>query len=163
MGVISKTGTWGSRLEASPNGLRVRGPADPFVEAMQSTRDNYDRLALATRALRKDPDCIEANLLVASRCDDVDLSMAYLNVAVEAGERLWNSAEVDDVVAGDWLSVPGARPWMQAIKALGEAQESIGDVDAARETYGRLLAMDPIDFHGVQAGLDRIAVAGPTP
>lgn len=156
MGQVLEPGVWGSRLARVPGGLRQRGPADPYVEAMRSTRSERDRLVLATRALRKDPDCIEANLVVAAHCRDEDMRLAYLNIAVEAGDLMWLSPGVRSVVGSDWAAVPGALPWLQAIKALGEAAERAGDVETAQDCYGRLLEMDPADGQCARAGMDRV-------
>ena len=156
---VVASAAWGSRLERAPGGMRPRGPADPYVAAMRSARSERDRLVLATRALGKDPDCIEANLVVASHCRDEELRLAYLNIAVEAGDLMWLSPGVRCVVGSDWAAVPGALPWLQAIKALGDAAEQAGDVDTARDCYGRLLEMDPADRQGARAGMDRVCAA----
>ncbi|WP_158747675.1 tetratricopeptide repeat protein [Acidisphaera sp. L21] len=141
MGVVIQGAEWGSRLELGAEGLRQRGPADPFVEAMNRTTDEADRLAIATRALRRDPDCIEANLVVAAACQDEELRLAYLNIAVEAGAALWGFVEDKCNLA----AVHGARPWFQAIKALGDALAEAGDHSSAADCFDRLLKLDPGD------------------
>lgn len=81
----------------------------------------YDRLVLATRALRKDEDCIEARLVVAAHCDDIELRLLHLSVAVETGETTWRSSAVRLVVGEDHGIVPGSLPWVRNLKALGDA------------------------------------------
>ena len=153
MGAVIETEHWRSRLYIAPGGLRRRGPADPFVAAMKRSGTKTDRLFLATRALRRDPDCIEANLVVAAACQDEEMRLAYLNIAVEAGEELWGAVEGKCNLG----AVHGAQPWLQAIKALGEALAEAGDVESAADCFGRLLELDPADGHGAGAARDGLA------
>jgi tetratricopeptide (TPR) repeat protein len=152
MGVVINTELWTSRLAVTPGGLRQRGPADPLVDAMKEAGTDADRLLLATRALRRDPDCIEANLVVAAACRDEEMRLAYLNIAVEAGEDLWGA------VSGkcNLTAVAGAQPWFQAIKALGAALAEAGDLEAAADCFDRLLQMDPADSLKASAARERL-------
>jgi hypothetical protein len=154
MGVVVESTAWAPRMERVPDGLRMRSPADPFVEAMERRQTPYDRLVLATRALRRDEDCIEARLVVASHCDDIELRLLHLNMAVEAGETTWGSAAVRLVVGEDLGAVPGALPWLRSLKALGDALEEAGEAAAARSYYERLLGVDPADKQGVRVSLE---------
>lgn len=154
MGVVVESSAWASRMERVPGGLRMRGPADPFVEAMARRQKPYDRLVLATRALRKDEDCIEARMVVAAHCEDIELRLLHLNIAVEAGETTWGSAAVRLVVGEDLGAVPGALPWLQSLKALGDALDEAGDAESARVCYERLLELDPADGQGVAVKLE---------
>ena len=153
MGMVIETEHWRSRLDIAPGGLRQRGPADPFVAAMKRSGTKADRLLLATRALRRDPDCIEANLVVAAACQDEEMRLAYLNIAVEAGEELWGAVEEKCNLG----AVHGAQPWLQAIKALGEALAEAGDVESAADCFGRLLKLDPADRQGARAAQEEMA------
>lgn len=154
MGVVVESNAWASRMERVPGGLRLRSPADPFVEAMARLQTPHDRLVLATRALKRDEDCIEARLVVASRCADLELRLLHLNIAVEAGERTWGSAPVRLVVGDDLGAIPGALPWLRSLKALGDALDEAREADAARTCYERLLEVDPADGQGVRASLE---------
>ena len=100
--------------------------------------------------------------MVAAHCRDEDMRLAYLNIAVEAGDLMWLSPGVRSVVGSDWAAVPGALPWLQAIKALGVAAEQAGDAETARDCYGRLLEMDPSDRQGAKACMERVGAA-PSP
>ena len=119
-------------------------------------RTSFDRLFLATRALRKDPDCIEANLYLGVRSKDDDHGLTLLNIAVEAGDLLWGAAEQQGLAGPDWSAVPGAAPWLDSIMELGHALARAGERDCARESYDRLLAMDPSDSRGARAAKERI-------
>ena len=56
---------------------------------MAEITDTDERLFLACRALRRDEDCIEANLIVATAQKKQETRLCYLHIAVEEGERLW--------------------------------------------------------------------------
>lgn len=156
MGVVVEVPVWGSSLSFSQGSLRQRGPADPFVAAMKRAGSRKDRLVLAIRALRRDPDCIEANLVVAAACTDLDRRLAYLNIAVEAGELLWGCVDGNVSLA----AVKGARPWLRAIMVLGETLAEAGDADAADECFDRLRVLDPGDT--LQAQAARMRLHAPT-
>lgn len=53
-------------------------------------------------------------------------------------------------------NVEAARPWLHAIKALGDEFFEAGWYDDARDAYGRLLAMDPGDHLSAADNLNRI-------
>jgi len=154
MGEVIGHSYWAARLDIDRVGMRIRGPADPFVDAIARTTDRNDRLMLATRALRRDPDCIEANLIVAAACEDVDRKLIYLNIAVEAGTLHWEAEDMKELLDRAYGAVPGARPWLVAIRALGDAFVEAGEPDDARDCYERLLALDISDAVGARGAMD---------
>lgn len=159
MGEVVQTAIWTSRFDLGS--LSLRGPADPFVDAMRRARSEEDRLVLATRALRRDPDCIEALLVVAARCEELERRILYLNIAVEAGSVHWDAEDMREVVGRGYAGIPGARPWMQAIKALGDAFAEAGEPDDARDCYERLLAMDVSDALGAGKAIQNMRAPAP--
>lgn len=161
MGDVVMTAIWGSTLDLGGRGIRIRGPAQPFVDAMERPARDHDRLVLATRALRRDPDCIEALLVVAEHCQDSGRRILYLNIAVEAGSVHWDTEDMRELVDRGYAAVPGARPWMRAIKALGNAYAEAGEPDDARDCYERLLAMDVSDALDAQAALQQMQAPAP--
>lgn len=66
MGTVIENATWKARVIATATGPKVSTPAEPFVRRMAEVTDADERLFLACRALRRDEDCIEANLIVAA-------------------------------------------------------------------------------------------------
>ena len=155
MGTLIETDRWQARVVSTDVGLRVSTPANPFVCRMAEVSDPYDRLFLACRALRRDEDCIEANLVVAAAQEGLKLRLCHLHIAVEEGERLWTPV-MHAYGYTDLWEVEAARPWLQAIKALGEEFFATEWYDDARDACQRLLAMDPKDHLGAQDILDRI-------
>lgn len=155
METVVESGAWKAKVVVSADGARVRTPAEPFVRRMAEVSDPDSRLFLACRALRRDEDCIEANLVVAAANESLQARLCYLNIAVEEGERLWTPfiMTCGDV---DLWEVEAARPWLHAIKALGDEFFEAGWYDDARSAYERLQMMDPGDHLGVVASLERI-------
>ena len=137
-------------------GLRPSGPAYPFIEAMNRRKRPYDRLVLAVLALRKDEDCIEANLHVARRREHDDDKVLRLYIGSEEGLRLWESGFARAVVGTDLGAVPAARPYLETILELGECLERLDVSDEAREHYEHLLELDPRDSLGARAHLDAL-------
>lgn len=147
-------------LVRTPDGkLRPSGPAYPYVEAMNRRKRAYDRLVLAVIALRRDEDCIEANLVLADRREHDDDKILRLYIAQEEGERLWGSAFARCVVGTDLADVPAAHPWLEVILRLGECLERMDEPKEAREWYERLLKLDSSDRFGARAHLDGIDAA----
>ena len=149
------TGSFGPKMERAPHGLRIRGPADPFIQVMRATKSKRDRLVLAVRALRKDPDCVEARVEVAAHCEDARMRVHHLWTAIQAGARFWEAPGIR-CIAQDFGSEPGALPWLTAHRDLGRVFEEVGDTEAARSAYERLLEIDPSDQLGAQARLDSL-------
>lgn len=155
VGTVIESAAWKARVVAMPTGPRVTSPADPFVRRMAEITDPDDRLFLACRALRRDEDCIEANLVVAAAQQSLETRLCYLHIAVEEGERLWTPVMLTYGGVDLW-DVPAAHPWLRAIRALGDEFFEAGWYDDARDAYERLLAMNPGDHLVTKDNLDRI-------
>lgn len=82
MRIVIENATWKARIIATATGPRVVSPADPFVRKMAEVAAPDERLFLACRALRRDEDCIETNLVVAAANENLETRLCYLNIAV---------------------------------------------------------------------------------
>ena len=155
MGTVIENANWKAWVMATATGLKVSTPAEPFIRCMAEVTDLDDRLFLACRALRRDEDCIEANLIVAAAQQSQQTRLCYLHIAVEEGERLWTPVILTYGDTDLW-DIEAARPWLHAIKALGDEFFEAGWYDDARDTYRRLLAMDPSDHLSAADNLNQI-------
>lgn len=155
METVVESGAWKARVVVTPDGPRVSTPAEQFVRRIAEVSDPDGRLFLACRALRRDEDCIEANLIVAAANESLQARLCFLNIAVEEGERLWTPfiLTCGDV---DLWDVEAAHPWLHAIKALGDEFFEVGWYDDARSADERFRAMDPGDHLDFAANLNRI-------
>lgn len=144
-GVMDRDLTIGSlctaRIEAGPQGRVVISPADPYVRRMDE-EEGEDLLILAACALRKDPTCIEAHLLLSKHARDLATRIQHLKVAVKAGDYLWGQAAAGSGPLMCWEN-PGMRPYMRAIQSLGDALAEAGNSAAAEFCYRRLESMGP--------------------
>ncbi len=132
-----------ARLVEGPDGVVVASPAAPYVERMENETREEDRIILASCALRQDPTCIEAHLLLSKYAVDQDTKFRHLNIAVQAGDSLWGPlAERQGSPLMCW-KLPAMKPYMRAIQYLGDALASIGNDAAAEFCYSRLESMGP--------------------
>src|SRR4051794_10657305 len=110
-------------------GMYVSSPADPFVERMEEVDDLYDQVVLATRALRHDPGCIEAHLMLAAHSKDAETRFRHLRAAVGTGDALWAPVARDMGREMTWWGFAGTRPYMRAVQALGLAHLEAGEIE----------------------------------
>jgi hypothetical protein len=155
MGELLAPDFWRGRLEGERGSMRVVSPATKFVHAMKGNRTERDRLILAHRALRQDDNCIEANMFIAAYSENPTQKLAYLHVAVEAGEELWGWAERSLPSGGLLDSEPASFPWLSAMCALAVALEEAGETDDAAECMDRLSRLDPSGTVASQYGLSQ--------
>jgi hypothetical protein len=134
-------------------GNYVVSPADPFLEVMQGA-DGFDLVCLATRAIRRDPGCIDARLVLAGYSQDLSTRLRHLEAAVAAGEWLWTpvAERIDSDLC--WWGDIDTRPYMRAVQALGLALQEAGCADQSRACFDRLLTMNPNDDQGIRYLID---------
>jgi hypothetical protein len=136
--------------------LVVESPADPFIERMEDEPNLRDRLFLATRALRHDPGCIEAHLLLAEYAARFHQRMAHIGKAVATGAALWGPVVKRDNDFA-WWGVSATRPYMRAIEAAADMSVEMADYAMATKLHGRLLRMNPFDNQGIRYKVDGMA------
>jgi hypothetical protein len=142
-GKLKIGGVCRARLIEGPDGITVLSPASPYVERMATETREEDRIILASCALRKDPTCIVAHLLLSRYAPDQDTRFQHLKVAVEAGDSLWGPlAEKQGSPLMCW-KFPAMKPYMRAIQYLGDALAPVGNNTAAEFSYSRLESMSP--------------------
>lgn len=118
-------------------------------DAMEAESENEAR-KLAKRALRLDPDCVDALVLM----NDLDAPTRMrriegLKKAVEAGERALGAKFIQKNKGHFWLLLE-TRPWMRALDRLASEQKEAGlNLDAV-EIYERMLELNPNDNQGVR-------------
>ena len=130
-----------ARVEPSSEGFVVVSLADPYVRRMHE-ETGESLLILAACALRKDPTCIEAHLLLSENTHDEASRMQHLKAAVRAGDYLWGQVAAENGPLMCWKN-PGMRPYLRAIQGLGDAFASTGNNAAAEFCYRRLESFGP--------------------
>ena len=118
-------------------------------DAMEAETEAEAR-KLAKRALRLDPDCVDALVLM----NDLDAPTRVqriegLKKAVEAGERALGAKFIQKNKGHFWLLIE-TRPWMRALGRLAtELNEAGLNLDAV-SIYERILELNPNDNQGVR-------------
>jgi tetratricopeptide (TPR) repeat protein len=118
-------------------------------DAMEAETEAEAR-KLAKRALRLDPDCVDALVLMNDL--DAPTRMARiegLKKAVEAGERALSAKFIQKNKGHFWLLLE-TRPWMRALDRLANDLKEAGLNLDAISIYERLLELNPNDNQGVR-------------
>jgi tetratricopeptide (TPR) repeat protein len=118
-------------------------------DAMEAETEAEAR-KLAKRALRLDPDCVDALVLV----NDLDAPtrksrIEGLKKAVEAGERALGAKFIQKNKGHFWLLLE-TRPWMRALDRLASELKEAGLNMDAIGIYERMLELNPNDNQGVR-------------
>jgi len=122
---------------------------DLAFEAMEAATAAKAR-SLAKKALAKDPDCVDALVLLAGLdADSAKASIEGLQKAVEAGERSLGAKFFKANKGHFWLILE-TRPYMRALEHLAGAYRAEGFNKAAIEIYEKMLALNPNDNQGVR-------------
>jgi tetratricopeptide (TPR) repeat protein len=118
-------------------------------EAMEATTDAQAR-KLAKSALRKDPDCVDALVVMTDlEAHTAKARIAGLQSAVAAGERSMGAKFIAENKGHFWLLIE-TRPYMRALEQLaGELRGAGLNVDAIH-CYEKMLALNPNDNQGVR-------------
>lgn len=110
------------------------------------------KIQLAREALRLDPDCADAHVLLAESAPLPETALEHYRQAVVAGERrLGLAAFAND--AGHFWAISPTRPYMRARHGLAETLRELGRDAEAIEHFGELLRLNPADNQGVRYSL----------
>ena len=121
-------------------------------DAMEATSEATAR-KLAKRALRLDPDCVDA-LVVLSDVDahtQID-RIEGLQKAVAAGKRSLGAAFFRQNKGHFWMLIQ-TRPYMRVLETLGGEMAAVGMNLDAVAIYEEMLALNPNDNQGVREPL----------
>jgi len=118
-------------------------------DAMEAETEAEAR-KLAKRALRLDPDCVDALVLMIDL--DAPTRTAFiegLKKAVEVGERALGAKFIQENKGHFWLLLE-TRPWMRALDRLAAELKEAGLNQDAISIYERMLELNPNDNQGVR-------------
>ncbi len=135
----------------------ITGPEDEARELAIEAMDTPGRrgVALARRALKIDPDSPTAHLALAERARDLSTAIDRFRGAVAAAERALGPEYFAEEVGSFWL-IPETRPYMEALKGLGDALWLDGQREEAVRHYSELIRLNPNDNQSIR---DRLAPA----
>jgi tetratricopeptide (TPR) repeat protein len=108
------------------------------------------RVELAHKALRTDPDCVDAYLLLAEEEASTDeAKLRGYHQALEVAERLLGDQGREPPGSEFWASLE-AHPYLEARFALANHLADSGHHGEALDIYEALLALDPVDVNDVR-------------
>jgi tetratricopeptide (TPR) repeat protein len=137
----------------------AKAQAQEFAFDAMEAETEADARKLAKRALRLDPDCVDALVVMA----DLDARstkdrIAGLQNAVAAGERSLGAKFIRKNTGHFWGLIE-TRPYMRALEQLATLLRGVGlNLDAAKH-YERMLTLNPNDNQGVREPLLGIYLA----
>jgi tetratricopeptide (TPR) repeat protein len=124
--------------------------AQELAFAAMEARTNPEARKLAKRALKLDPDCVDALVLLAGLdAPSVAAHIEALRAAVAAGERSLGKEFMRENEGHFWLMLD-TRPYMRALETLGGELAGAGMVADAIAIYEKMLAQNPNDNQGVR-------------
>jgi tetratricopeptide (TPR) repeat protein len=127
-----------------------KGDAQQIAFDAMEADSEVEARKLAKRALRLDPDCVDALVLM----NDLDAStrkqrVEGLKKAVEVGERVLGAKFIQENKGDFWLLLE-TRPWMRALDRLATELKEAGLNQDAIGVYVRMLELNPNDNQGVR-------------
>ena len=118
-------------------------------DAMEAETEAQAR-KLAKRALAKDPDCVDALVVLAGiETDSPKQLIERLQNAVAAGERSLGTRFITENTGHFWGLI-GTRPYMRALEQLASMLRGVGLNVEAMKHYEKMLALNPNDNQGVR-------------
>ncbi|RLT36388.1 MAG: hypothetical protein DWI57_14950 [Chloroflexi bacterium] len=128
--------------------------AEKAQELIFEAIDAPDRRArkLIKDALKLDPDCVDAYILLGEMADSLPDAIAEFRKAVAAGERSLG-ADVFEEDRGAFWGMIETRPYMRALRSLATSVWNYGEVDEAVQLYQEILSLNPGDNQGVRYAL----------
>lgn len=142
------------------NAANLPVPNDAAAEAREEAQElAFDAMEAETRAqarklakqaLAKDPDCVDAMVLLNSLdARNPEEAIEGLRKAAAAGERALGGTFTKDNKGHFWLILE-TRPYMRALGELANVLRGQGRHKEAIETYEKMLELNPNDNQGVR-------------
>jgi tetratricopeptide (TPR) repeat protein len=146
----------GTTLQTMPPRTTTPSPSEEAQElaydAMEA-RTEAEAKKLAKRALAKDPDCVDAIIVLTSiEAHSPKQAIAGLQRAVAAGERSLGDQFFKENKGHFWALLE-TRPYMRARQQLAEMLLEVGLVQDAIAQYQAMLDFNPNDNQGVREPL----------
>lgn len=107
------------------------------------------RIQLARQALKLDPDCADARVILAEQAGTPEEELDHYQRGMEAAERRLGSEFFAENVGHFW-GISDTRPYMRIRLGLANSLAAGGRVDEAIAHYFELLRLNPNDNQGVR-------------
>lgn len=129
-------------------------PADRAQEVCYQAAEVHGRrrIQLARDALRIDPDCADAYVLLAESAPLAERAIEFYQQAIAAAERKLGPDVFANDVGNFWM-ITATRPYMRAHFGLAETLAELGRNAEAIEHFSELLRLNPNDNQGARYSL----------
>ena len=143
----------GQALQPSPADLEaetLKDEAQDLAFAAMEAKTKAQARKLAMQALAKDPDCVDALVVLASiESDSPQQMIESLRKAVEAGERSLGAKFIAENTGHFW-GLFDTRPYMRTLEQLASLLRAEGYREEAIKHYEKMLKLNPGDNQGVR-------------
>ncbi|PAE44457.1 SEC-C metal-binding domain-containing protein [Bacillus sp. 7884-1] len=116
-------------------------------DAMEVT--GHRRSKLAQEALKLDPNCVDAYVILADDADTDEEAMMLSKKGMEIGEKELGKAFIKENKGHFWGMLE-TRPYMRAKAAFADALHQLGDTLVAIREFEQLLELNPNDNQGIR-------------
>jgi tetratricopeptide (TPR) repeat protein len=128
----------------------LKDEAQDLAFAAMEAKTKAQARKLAKQALAKDPDCVDALVVLASiEADSPQQMIKSLQKAVEAGERSLGANFIKKNKGHFWGLIE-TRPYMRTLEQLASLLRAEGDKKEAIKQYEKMLELNPNDNQGVR-------------
>jgi tetratricopeptide (TPR) repeat protein len=136
------------QLDAEP--LSPKEEAQELAYAAMEARTAAMALKFARQAIEKDPDCVDALMILAAiEAESPMDTIEGMRKAVAAGERSLGP-EFFEENKGHFWGLVETRPYMRALDELASLLRSEEDYPGAIKSYERMIELNPNDNQGVR-------------
>jgi tetratricopeptide (TPR) repeat protein len=111
--------------------------------------DSESRMALARRAIKTDPECTDAWVIMGQEEEEPGKKREYYQKAVDFFRKQHNAWYFEEKKGGFW-GLLETRPFMRALQGLGVCQWNDHDEDDAIRTLAYMLELNPNDNQGIR-------------
>ncbi|GHT09792.1 hypothetical protein FACS189432_07180 [Bacteroidia bacterium] len=101
------------------------------------------------KALKLNPDCIEAYECLANNAPDLEMHLGYLRKGIEAGMKIFGGKYLEKN-RGHFWGLTETRPFMRCLQQLANAFLLTNNIDEAVSILEMLLDMNPNDNQGIR-------------
>lgn len=123
--------------------------ADMLIDEAYNSEDSDEKIALAKKALKTDPDNIDAYLILGEESNFWDEALEYYYLAVQAAEKILGKSYFEKNKGSFWGLVE-TRPYMIAKSRLAQALWELDRKHEAIEHMIELIQLNPNDNQGIR-------------
>ena len=142
-------GLMGKPIPSFPKeSLTIKEQAQDLIfEAVEQPEDKGYQLAL--KALRMDPDCIEAYEYLGALEPIPETAILYYKNGIEIGKQIFAKTHFKTGIGNFWM-IHETRPFMRCLQAYADCFKDMGRYHDAVSVYEEMISLNPNDNQGVR-------------